>query len=137
MREELIKNPEASSASQQHAKVEATGHSPFDVAIIGLSGRFPKAENADVLWKNLCEGVEGVSFFSDEELLACGATPESMKQPNYVKAGGILDGVDLFDPEFFGFTPRDAAMLDPQHRLFLECAWEALEVAGYVPTFYP
>jgi phthiocerol/phenolphthiocerol synthesis type-I polyketide synthase E len=137
MREELIKNPEASSASQQHAKVEATGHSPFDVAIIGLSGRFPKAENADVLWKNLCEGVEGVSFFSDEELLACGATPESLKQPNYVKAGGILDGVDLFDPEFFGFTPRDAAMLDPQHRLFLECAWEALEVAGYVPNFYP
>jgi phthiocerol/phenolphthiocerol synthesis type-I polyketide synthase E len=110
--------------------------SPLDVAIIGLSGRFPKAENPEALWKNLCEGIEGVSFFSDEELLAAGIAPESLQQPNYVKANGNLDGIDAFDPEFFGFTPRDAVMLDPQHRLFLECAWEALETAGYAPGTY-
>lgn len=103
------------------------------VAVIGMTGRFPKAKNLDQFWKNLCDGVEAISFFTDEELLADGANPEVLKQPNCVKANGMVDDIDLFDAEFFGFNPREAEITDPQHRLFLECAWEALEDAAYDP----
>lgn len=99
-----------------------------EVAIIGMSCRFPRARNVEEFWHNLREGVEGISFFSDDELEVGG---ELVQSPNYVKAKGVLDDVDLFDAAFFGFTPREAEIMDPQHRLFLECAWEALEQAGY------
>ncbi len=101
------------------------------IAVIGKSGRFPQARNVDEFWQNLCAGREGITFFTEEELLAAGVELEVLRQPNYVKALGYLDGADLFDAQFFGYTPREAQMLDPQQRVFLECAWEALEDSGY------
>src|SRR2546421_9078880 len=104
-----------------------------DVAIIGMAGRFPGAKNIDEFWCNLRDGVESISFLSDEELVSSGVDPAVLSTPNYVKAGALLEDADLFDAAFFGFTPREAEAMDPQHRLFLECAWEALERAGYDP----
>ncbi|MEW6735520.1 MAG: condensation domain-containing protein, partial [Acidobacteriota bacterium] len=108
-----------------------------EIAIIGLSGRFPGANNVDEFWRNLCNGVESISFFSDEELASAGIDPVTLNDPNYVKAAGMLTGIELFDALFFGFSPREAEIMDPQHRLFLECAWEALEDAGYNSENYP
>ena len=107
------------------------------IAIVGMAGRFPGAKNIDEFWQNIREGVESIRFFNDEELLDSGIEPEELKQPNYVKAGATLEDIDLFDAAFFGFSPREAQMTDPQHRLFLECAWEALENAGYNSETYP
>ncbi|HEY9799814.1 MAG TPA: beta-ketoacyl synthase N-terminal-like domain-containing protein [Leptolyngbyaceae cyanobacterium] len=102
-----------------------------EIAIIGLSGRFPGAKNIEEFWHNLQTGVESITFFTNEELLASGVDPALVNHPNYVKARGVLADAELFDASFFGFTPREAEITDPQHRLFLECAWEALENAGY------
>lgn len=102
-----------------------------EIAIIGLSGRFPGASNVKQFWSNLRGGVEGISFFSDAEMEASGISSELFKNPNYIKAKGVIDDVEMFDASFFGLTPREAEIMDPQHRLFLECAWEALENAGY------
>jgi iturin family lipopeptide synthetase A len=101
------------------------------IAVIGKSGHFPKAANLNQFWENLCNGKEAISFFSEEELLSSGVDPQLLRQPNYVKAMGIVEDADLFDAHFFGFTPREAQLIDPQQRMFLECAWEALEDAGY------
>lgn len=101
------------------------------IAIIGLAGRFPGAKNIAEFWQNLCDGVEAISQFSDEELIAARVDPSLLNNFNYVKAGAVLEDIDLFDAGFFGFNPKEAEMTDPQHRLFLECAWEALENAGY------
>src|ERR1051325_2707464 len=98
----------------------------LDIAIIGMAGRFPGAKNVDEYWDNLRLGVESISFFSDEELLASGVDPAALTAPNYVKAAPLLNDVDLFDASFFGYSPKEAQFMDPQHRLFLECAWEAL-----------
>jgi acyl transferase domain-containing protein/acyl carrier protein len=106
------------------------------VAIIGMSGRFPGAKNLSEFWRNLRDGLESVSFFSDEELESSGIEPSLFCDPNYVKAKAVLDDAELFDPSFFGINPREAEIIDPQHRLFLECAWEALESAGYNPETY-
>ncbi|HEX8148211.1 MAG TPA: beta-ketoacyl synthase N-terminal-like domain-containing protein [Pyrinomonadaceae bacterium] len=103
------------------------------VAIVGMAGRFPGARNLEEFWRNLRDGVESISFYSEEELLAAGVEPGLLKDPNYVRAGAVLPGVELFDAPFFGFTPREAELTDPQHRLLLECAWEALEDAAYRP----
>jgi acyl transferase domain-containing protein/acyl carrier protein len=108
----------------------------LEVAIIGLAGRFPGAKNIEEFWQNLQNGVESVKFFSDEELLFAGVEPALLSQPNYVKAGAILNNIEMFDAAFFGYTPREAEILNPQHRLFLECANEALENAGYNPQTY-
>ncbi|WP_308189135.1 non-ribosomal peptide synthetase/type I polyketide synthase [Nostoc mirabile] len=107
-----------------------------DIAIIAMSGRFPGAENIDCFWENLCSGVESISWFSDEELLMNGVHPERLQNPNYVKASACVDDIELFDANFFGFNPKEAEILDPQQRLFLECAWETLEQAGYNPQTY-
>jgi acyl transferase domain-containing protein len=106
------------------------------VAIIGMAGRFPGARNIDEFWRNLCDGVESISFFTEEELRSAGEASSVIKDPHYVGARGILEGVELFDASFFGFYPREAQLMDPQHRLFLECAWEALEDAGCVTESY-
>ncbi|MCC2682314.1 MAG: Beta-ketoacyl synthase [Nitrosospira multiformis] len=103
----------------------------IDIAIIGMAGRFPGADNVEAFWRNLRDGVESVTFFTDEELLARGVSRKTLEDPHYIKAGAELPGVDLFDASFFGYTPREAAETDPQHRLFLEVAWQALEDAGY------
>lgn len=106
------------------------------IAIIGMSGRFPGAFTIDRLWQNLCNGVESITTFTDDQLLSAGEDPVLLSEPAYVKASAVLEGVDLFDADFFGFTPREAETTDPQHRLLLECAWEALENAAYDPDQY-
>lgn len=103
------------------------------VAIIGMACRLPGAAGVEEFWANLEGGVESVTTFSDDELLASGVDPKLVQSPHYVKTRGIIGGADEFDAAFFGFTPRDAELLDPQHRIFLECAWHALEDGGYVP----
>src|SRR6185312_1597440 len=106
------------------------------LAIIGLSGRFPGAPNVETFWRNIAAGVKSIRFFTAEELAAAGVERALLEHPNYVKAGAVLDGIDLFDAPFFGLAPREAELMDPQHRLFLECAWEALEDAAYDPGTY-
>jgi acyl transferase domain-containing protein/acyl carrier protein len=103
------------------------------VAIVGMAGRFPGAENLEQYWDNLQRGVESVTFFSDEELAAAGVDPELLRNPRFVRARGVLQGAELFDAVFFGLSPAEAKMIDPQHRVFLEAAWEALERSGYAP----
>ena len=104
---------------------------PQSIAIVGMAGRFPDASNLEVFWSNLAAGLESLVDFSDEEILAAGIDPALIAQPNYVKKGTVLEGAELFDANFFGFNPREAEVIDPQQRVFLECCWEALENAGY------
>jgi acyl transferase domain-containing protein len=106
---------------------------PSTIAIVGLAGRFPGARNLQLFWQNLRNGVESIRSLSDAELLASGVNPDDLARPEYVKRASVLDDVPLFDASFFGLSPRDAAIMDPQHRHFLECAWEALEDAGHPP----
>jgi len=106
------------------------------IAIIGMAGRFPGANNVDEFWQNLKAGVESITFFSDQELIEAGIDPAVLKDNNYVKAKGILANAAEFDAAFFGFSPKEAEITDPQQRLFLECTWEALEHAGYDPKTY-
>lgn len=106
------------------------------IAIVGMVGRFPGARDLDSFWRNICGGAESISRFTDEELQVIGFDAIAAKAPSYVKARGIVDDADLFDPGFFGYSGRDALLMDPQHRLFLECSWEALEQAGYDPRTY-
>jgi acyl transferase domain-containing protein/thioesterase domain-containing protein/acyl carrier protein len=101
------------------------------IAVVGMAGRFPGARNLSEFWRNLRDGVESIDVLSDENLIAAGATATELANPDYVRASAILDDIDRFDASFFGLSPRDAAIMDPQHRLFLECAWEALENAGW------
>ncbi len=108
-----------------------------DVAIVGMAGRFPGAMSVDELWRNLCAGLDATTWFSDDELLAAGVRRETLERPNYVRARPILEGVELFDAELFGYSPREAEIMDPQQRLFLECAWEALETAACDPEQTP
>jgi len=111
-------------------------HAP-DIAIVGLSCRFPQAPDPEAFWRNLRAGVESVAFLSREELLAEGVPPSLADDPHYVPAKGLLDGIDLFDAGFFQMTPREAERMDPQHRVFLEVCWEALESAACDPSRYP
>lgn len=106
------------------------------VAIIGMAGRFPRAETLEQFWQNLAEGVEAISVFSEQELLAVGLDTSLVCDPHYVKAQAIVEHIDLFDAAFFGYSPRDAEVIDPQQRIFLEEAWHALEHAGYNPRTF-
>lgn len=106
-----------------------------DVAVIGMSGRFPGANSISELWDNLKNGKETTSFFTDDELDGS-VSPSLRNNPNYVKARGIVSDVKGFDAAFFGINPTSAELMDPQQRIFLEIAWEALEGAGYVPAKY-
>jgi acyl transferase domain-containing protein/surfactin synthase thioesterase subunit/aryl carrier-like protein len=108
-----------------------------DIAIIGLSCRLPGAATTEEYWRNLCDGVESVNFFSDQELVSAGVDPSLVANPRYVKAAPVLRDVEMFDASFFGYSPKDAALMDPQQRLFLEVSWEAFENAGYDPVGYP
>jgi acyl transferase domain-containing protein len=109
----------------------------IEIAIIGLAGRFPGAPDVDAFWRNIRDGVESVTRFSDDELRAHGVPAADLADPAYVKAGVRLEGMDRFDAGFFGYTPREAEQMDPQQRLFLECAWEALEHAGHAVPQVP
>jgi myxalamid-type polyketide synthase MxaB len=105
-----------------------------DIAIIGISCRFPGAKDVNAFWQNLRDGVESISFFSNDELEQ--GDQSLLRNPNYVKAGAVLPNIEEFDAEFFGYSTREAEIMEPQQRIFLECAWEALESAGYNPETY-
>ena len=106
-----------------------------DIAIIGMSGRFPGANTIDEFWDLLSQGREGTSFFSDAELDKS-ISAATKNDPAYVKARGLIEHTEDFDAEFFGFNPRSAELMDPQQRIFLEIAWETLESSGYLPQKY-
>ena len=108
----------------------------FDIAVVGMSGRFPGAPSISEFWRNLRDGVESIRFHSREELVQTGLSPELLAHPNLVPASSDLADIDLFDASFFGYSPAEAVLIDPQQRLFLECAWEALEDTGYNPHTY-
>ncbi|HXB20179.1 MAG TPA: amino acid adenylation domain-containing protein, partial [Candidatus Solibacter sp.] len=122
-------------AAQSRNRARESGKS-HDIAIIGMAGRFPKAGSVKEFWNKIAQGEECISRFTDEELQKSGAARSILADPAHVKAGGVLDGEDLFDAGFFGFNPREAELMDPQQRLFLECAWHALEDAGYSSDQY-
>jgi len=105
-----------------------------DIAIIGLTGRFPQAINLDAFWTLLKNGREAVVEFSDEKLLATGIDPTLLQHPDYVKSGTVVPKIADFDADFFDMSARDAEITDPQQRLFMECAWQVLEQAGYPPA---
>ena len=108
----------------------------LDIAVIGMAGKFPGAKNIDEFWFNLKNGIESIAFFSDEQLKANGVAADLLENPNYVKADGKLENSEYFDAFFFGYTPKEAEIMDPQIRIFHECAWTALEDAGYDPETY-
>ncbi|NES04121.1 MAG: SDR family NAD(P)-dependent oxidoreductase [Okeania sp. SIO2F4] len=107
-----------------------------EIAIIGMSGRFPGARNLDEFWDNLKNGVESISLLSDKQLTKSGIASETLNNPNYVKVSARVADIDMFDANFFNYSPREAEEIDPQQRLFLECAWEAIESSGYNPENY-
>ena len=103
------------------------------MAVVGAALHVPGADGPDRFWDNLRRGVESLRTFTDDELSAVGVPPDALADPNYVRAGMVLENLEMFDAEFFGLSPKEAAIMDPQHRHFLECAWEALERAGHPP----
>jgi acyl transferase domain-containing protein len=120
--------------SESTTKKALTG---LEIAVIGMAGRFPGANDIDTFWENLKNGEESATFFSDDESIEAGIEPDTVKNPRYVKAKGYLEEIQYFDSEFFNYTPKDAAIMDPQVRVFHECAWQALENSGYDPQSYP
>ncbi|MEP6299039.1 MAG: polyketide synthase, partial [Ilumatobacter sp.] len=106
------------------------------VAIVGMSGRFPGAPDVNRLWERVVAGDDCLVDLNPALLIQAGLPASIVNQPNYVPRAGILEGVDRFDAEFFGIGARDASIMDPQHRHFLECSWEALESGGHVPETF-
>jgi acyl transferase domain-containing protein len=115
---------------------EPLGEHADSVAIIGMAGRFPGAPDLKQYWRNVSGGVGSITFFTEEELAAAGVDSAQIGDAAYVKAAGVLEGVDLFDAPFFGFSEDEAVVTDPQQRVFLECAWQALEDGGYDPDAF-
>ncbi|WP_291982181.1 type I polyketide synthase [Luteitalea sp.] len=107
-----------------------------EIAIVGMAGRFPDARTLTEFWRNLEGGVESIRVLDEAQLRAAGATEAQLADPRYVRAAAILDDMEWWDAPFWGFTPLDASIMDPQHRLFLECAWEAFEDAGHAPQAF-
>lgn len=107
---------------------------PNAIAVVGMAGRFPGANSVSAFWDNLRRGKESIVTLSEEQLSAAGVGEKALANPSYVRRAPMLDGIDEFDAEFFGFTPQAARTMDPQHRLFLQCAWHALEDAGCDPA---
>ncbi len=104
-----------------------------DIAVVGMAGRFAGARDITAFWNNIRDGVESLTRFTEAELLAAGVDPADLADPNYVPVGAEMPDMECFDGKFFGFSPREASIMDPQHRHFLEVSWEALENAGHVP----
>ncbi len=129
--------PEDEAAAAPAAAGTQAREASREVAIIGMAGRFPGAPTVEDFWRRLRAGEELITFFSDEELAAAGVDPSLLADPAYVRAGGVIEGAELFDAAFFGVSPREAELMDPQHRIFLECAWHALEDAGYDAERHP
>jgi len=117
--------------------VEENSQTGFELAVIGMSGRFPGASNIHEFWNNLKNGIESLSFMSGKELEELGLDPAQSEDSRYVKtAGGVIENKEYFDASFFGYTPTEAVIMNPQMRIFHECAWEALEDAGYDSKAY-
>ncbi|CAN7398742.1 type I polyketide synthase [Variovorax paradoxus] len=116
---------------------EPSEPSGIEIAIVGMAGRFPGAGDVDAFWRNIRDGVASVARFSDEQLRAQGVPQSLLDDPDYVKAGVMFEGFDKFDAGFFGYSPREAETLDPQQRIFLECAWASLEHAGCDAARWP
>src|SRR5213596_283895 len=112
--------------------------SPVDgIAVIGVAGRFPDARNTTEFWRNLVAGKDGITRFTDEQLAATGYDPAKVRDlPGYVAARGVIEKPEWFDRLFFNVPPKEAEVMDPQHRVFLEVAWEALEDAACDPSRY-
>ncbi|RCJ26207.1 beta-ketoacyl synthase [Nostoc minutum NIES-26] len=110
--------------------------SDYEIAVIAVAGRFPGAKDIESFWQNLRDGVESISWLTDEELISSGVSLDLINNPNYVKASGVLSDIELFDANFFAYSAKEAELIDPQQRLFLELAWEATEKAGYDPQTY-
>lgn len=108
----------------------------LEIAIIGMACKVPGAKDIHEFWNNLSQGKETISFFTDKELRESGVHPEVLKQPNFVKAKGILGDAEYFDSSFFGYTLKEAEIMDPQLRMFMELCWTALEDSGYNPKEY-
>jgi acyl transferase domain-containing protein len=108
----------------------------LEVAVIGMDGRFPGAKNLDQYWDNLVNHVESIYFFSKEEMEDAGVDPAEFEHPHYIMAKGVLEDIEYFDAVFFGYLPSEAEIMTPQIRIFHECAWTALEDAGYEPDSY-
>ena len=128
---ELASFDEAAPAKRSRAR-PSRGTASGGVAIIGMAGRFPGADDVEALWKNLCDGVESIRYFTDAELDP--EVPDELRRdPRYIRARGVIDDVERFDAAFFGIAPKEATLLDPQNRLSLEVAWHTLEDGGWVP----
>ncbi len=127
----------APAAAPAAAVSETAAVKGRDIAVVAMAGRFPGAADVDAFWRNLRDGVESIRSVTEEDALAAGADPALVRRPDYVKAAAWLDGTELFDAAFFDMTPAEADTTDPQHRLFLEVAWEAFERAGCDTERYP
>ncbi|MFW2542725.1 type I polyketide synthase [Primorskyibacter sp. 2E107] len=108
-----------------------------DIAIVGMATHLPGSSGIAEYWRNLRDGVSSIRRLSEEDLKAAGEDPGLIRHRDYVPFAAPLDDFEHFDAEFFGFSPKEAMIMDPQHRQFLECAWEALETAGHVPENFP
>jgi len=118
----------------ENTNKELTG---LEIAVIGMSCRFPGARNVDRFRDNITDGIDSISFFSAEELEESGIDPGIVRNPYFIKAKGIIDSAEYFDAAFFGYSAKEAEVMDPQARVLHECIWEALENAGYNPFTYP
>ena len=109
----------------------------LEIAVIGLSCKFPDADNIEIFWENIRDGKEAVKFSSHDELIKAGFSEEFINNPNFVKSKGcVYSNKKKFDASFFDFTNKEADILDPQFRILLECVWDAIEHAGYNPYAY-
>ena len=119
--------------SGDHAGVDPVERADTDVAIVGMAGRFPGARDVEAFWERVSRGDDCLADIDPAELIASGVPASSVRSPNFVLRSGRIDGVDEFDHDFFGVSRREAAVMDPQHRQFIQCSWEALESAGHTP----
>lgn len=128
-----IESPAGDQNEKQSGPKSTRGNK---IAVVGMSGRFPGAKDLEEYWQVISKGVETISRFSREELARKGVPEELLDNPDYVYANGMIETGDEFDPAFFGITPLEASCMDPQHRVFLETSYEALENSGYNPDTY-
>ncbi len=132
---EAVETAEAAEAAETPDGLPPSQQDP-DIAVIGMAGRFPGAAGIQRFWRNIREGVESITFFSPEELQDMGIEPQLAQAPNFVPAKGVLRDIEYFDAEFFGYSAREAEMMDPQLRLLHQCVYHALEDAGIDPARY-
>ncbi len=124
------------SRTQSYSEIKSLETQQSEIAIIAVNGRFPGAKDIESFWQNIHDGVESISSLTDEELLESGVSPDLLNNSNYVKLHSSVSDIELFDANFFAYSAREAELIDPQQRLFLELAWEAIEKAGYDPQTY-